>query len=249
MTRPSLRALEAGDPAVGGFLASAAQWTAELAVLGTPQADLLHGSADHERIDGREGIDTLRVPGPSTMHHSIARQTDGSHILQSTDGGRDTLVDVERLRFDDRNVALDLLSVDATPEHLGEGSQAGLALRLLTAVAGAARALEPGVLGEIIHHVDAIGAATMAQRVVAEGTVAVLAGGASDEALVRLLYTNIVGQAPSAEALQWHLEFMHQQQWSQAQTLVFAAQLEVTAERIDLAGPAQTGVAYLEWGA
>lgn len=194
---------------------------------------MLQGGAGNDFIDGRSDIDIVRLSGLSTAHHTIARQPDGSTIVQSTAHGRDTLVHVERLHFDDKSIALDLL-FDGSREQ---------AQRLILSLAGEDRAKEEALINEVAGYLDRVGTPGVLKILLDAGVVADLAGGSSDAALVQLLYTNIVGQRASATELQWHVDYMHQSGLNAAQVIELAASLDITGEALGLVVGGQDGQA------
>ena len=108
---------------VAAFSASNASQTLRSEILGTAQAERLTGSTTGDRLSGGEGHDTLVglggndiIDGGAGMDiavfsgrradYRVTVATDGSATVVGPDGA-DRVVDVERLRFDDRVMALD----------------------------------------------------------------------------------------------------------------------------------------------
>jgi len=145
--------------------------------------------------------------------------TANTTVLIATQGV-DTLLRVERLYFADVGLAFDV-----------DGS-AGSTARLIGASFGASF-IEPGLSGVGIRIFD--GGLTM---------FAQLAGGRDNESVVRTLYENVVGQPPPAAELLCFVGLL-EAGMTQAQLLAFAAQHELNAQRIGLAGLAANGLEYL----
>jgi hypothetical protein len=146
--------------------------------------------------------------------------------------GFDTLLRVERLHFADVGLAFDV-----------DGS-AGSTARLIGASFGASF-IEPGLSGVGIRIFD--GGLTMeqvAQAALDSALFAQLAGGRDNETVVRTLYENVVGQPPPAAELLCFVGLL-EAGMTQAQLLAFAAQHELNAQRIGLAGLAANGLEYL----
>ncbi|HYD61488.1 MAG TPA: putative Ig domain-containing protein, partial [Noviherbaspirillum sp.] len=95
-----------GASASDEFLLSIGAFGTRLA--GTAQNDLLRGGADNDYIDGGQGIDTLVLEGPRANYQTTV--SGNTTVLKhlSGSGGADTLTSVERLRFADVSVALDV---------------------------------------------------------------------------------------------------------------------------------------------
>ncbi|MFC0168161.1 FG-GAP-like repeat-containing protein [Pseudoduganella danionis] len=74
---------------------------------GTSGADLLYGAAGNDVLGGGGGIDTVVYLGNRT-DFNVIRNADGSIKVGSTAGGIDTLIDVERIKFGDQTIALDV---------------------------------------------------------------------------------------------------------------------------------------------
>lgn len=207
-------------------------------LLGSAQDDRLSAVANGQRIDGREGLDTFVYEG-ERGDYVIERQADGSYTVQARQGGTlDHLWNVERIEFADARVALDLVP-----------GRAGDALKLLQALGGDAALENADWVAQAVRQVDALGLAGAAQAVVDAGVAAHFAGGASLEALLAQVAVHVIGAALSADELQWHLDFAEARGMDAADVLAFAAELPITAQRVDLVGLAQQGVAYEMWEA
>lgn len=75
---------------------------------GTSNHDTFHSSAANYTVDGRDGIDTLVFSG-ALANFTIARDAHGFTIVDKTGAeGTSQLVNVERLKFADTTIALDV---------------------------------------------------------------------------------------------------------------------------------------------
>jgi hypothetical protein len=102
------------------------------AVLGSQLADTLHGAANGNHLDGAGGLDTIVYRGAYGAYH-VAHGAAGFTVSKSTAATADTLVNVERLKFDDATIALDIGGVggqayriyqaafDRAPDSVGLG--------------------------------------------------------------------------------------------------------------------------------
>ena len=206
-------------------------------VFGSTADEVFRAQQGDDRIDAGAGVDTV-VYGGNAADYVWRSEEQGQWIVKSMahDGGRDTLLGVERLQFADHAVALDL-----------DGA-AGQALRLLAAALGANALDDRALVGELIAFVDAQGAQALADSVQANGILDQLAGGDSMQALISLLYLNLVQRIPDEAQLQEFMELAEQQNWDRADLLVHAAELAQTAHTIGLQALAEQGVAYDVWG-
>ena len=84
--------------------------TSTATVVGTAANDTLSGSSGNDNIDGGTGIDTVRYTG-AYSGFSISKTSAGFTVKDNTGAeGTDTLVNLERLQFSDKKIALDLSS-------------------------------------------------------------------------------------------------------------------------------------------
>lgn len=145
--------------------------------------------------------------------------------------GSDLLFGVERLVFADANVALDI-----------EGN-AGKAAKLLGAVFGPNAAEIPEYAGQAIALFDAGNSYEMLMEMALNMR---LGPGASDTAVVRLLYTNVVGYAPSEADIRPYLGVLQEGNATRASLGVMAAETMLNAEHLDFVGLAARGIEYIQ---
>ena len=192
--------------------------------------DQAMASDGHDNINGGSGIDPAVYP-LSRGNYTLRLVGAGQHQVDKPSSSglfkfTDHLVDIERLQFSDASVALEL------------DGHAGQVAKLLGAVfgkeaignkayAGAGLALLDGGMGY-----EAL--ATLALQV---------AGKSSAADVVALLWTNLVGSAPTAADAAPYIAMLDGGMTIGA-LAVMAADLPLNAANIDLAGLAQTGLAY-----
>jgi methionine-rich copper-binding protein CopC len=235
-----------------GLYAATVTMAALPVVQGTAQADALAAAPGANRyvgLDGNDGITTGPAtdvvdagPGIDTVAVSAARgdvtlqrRLDGGWTLGSQASGTDHLFEVERLQFTDRSTALDLAGT------------AGQAARVVGAVLGTAQLKDAALIGRYLSLADSgVGGEQVVHQVLADPLFTSLAGSLSNEDVVTHVYTNIVGKAPSAGEVTYYSGLITGGQYTQDSLLWWAASLDATAQRIDLAGLATHGLDFLQ---
>lgn len=180
-------------------------------------AMLAQAAADNDTLDGGAGIDTAFYAAPRAQA-VIALDAASPQLAASVAVpglGTDTLANVERLRFDDAAVALDIYPTGDVddPVTKGDGGNAGKAYRLYQA----AFAREPDAqgLGYWIAQVDA-GARLfdIATGFIQSAEFATLYGAAPSNAeYTRALYLNVLGREPDAPGYAYWNALLEGQPW------------------------------------
>ena len=150
-------------------------------------------------------------------------------VRAQTGGTNDTLANIERLQFTDRNIALDL------------NGAAGTTAKILGAVFGRESLANTSYVGIGLSLLDG---GMSYQDLMQLALNARLGAGFSNTAEVNLLYQNLAGVLPSAADLSYWTGTLSSGQFSQASLAVMAADLELNTTNINLAGLAQTGIEY-----
>lgn len=209
-------------------------------LMGLAGNDSLGGGPGYDIIDGGPGRDVAVYISPRAGY-SVQVNPNGSARVVSPPGadGTDDLFNVERLWFPDRSVAIDT-------RDGGNGQAAALLLRALL---GSAGLRDQYLVGVVLHFLDGgMPFFDMMSVAVNSPLVYQAAGSQSNEALVRLVYRNVVGfdasQATVAELAGW----LNTGQMSRAEFGLFAATVPINAESIELIGIAQTGLDYVPFG-
>lgn len=198
-------------------------------VFGGKAADVLVGGAGNDALDGGDGVDLL-IMDALRSDMRITRNSNGSYVIQDSVGseGQDTLVSVERVHLTDANLALDL-----APDE-----PAGQTAMLIGAVFGPAAVSNPAFVG--------IGLSLLDTGTSFEDLCALamqVTGAVKPEDVVNLLYSNLAGVAPTPDQAAPFVALLNQGMTAGELTRA-AASLELTAQRIDLAGIMQTGLSY-----
>lgn len=208
-------------------------------ITGTSGNDTLDGAAGNNAIDGAAGIDTV-VYSREKSDYLLLKTASGVNLKALAGGeGNDIVLNVERLKFLDKHIALDL-----TPN-----GNAGKALEFIGMLAFNKLA-DKAVVGEIIYYVDRIpGMLDICQLAVGAGLTKALAGSGSNTALAQLVFRNVIGKeatAPEVDALVSYMDG-RSANMSQADFLAAIAGLELNQQHIGLVGLQTTGVEYTEY--
>lgn len=204
--------------------------SAQTAITGTAGADTLSGTSANDSIDGGGGIDTVRFSG-ARASYSLAISPAAVTVTDTIAGrdGTDTLTHVERLRFSDIGLAVDL------------DGNAGTVAKVIGAVFGAPAVANTSYVAIGLGLLDgAMAEATLMQFALA----ARLGPNATDAAVINLLYGNVVGSAPSATQRAAFQQMLDSGFLSQVTLGVAAAESSLNAANVNLVGLAATGLAY-----
>jgi len=177
-------------------------------------------------VDGGAGTDTVVIPATLGQTHVQANGNGGFTLQRLTDGAMLDVARVERLTLNDTKLALDL------------NGNAGQAAKLLGALGGPALLANKGVVGEVIRLLDA---GATSQTIAGIGLQ--LLGAQTPAQVAQLLWTNVVGRAGTQAELRSLTDLMASGV-SFNEVVVMAAQLDLTATRIDLVGLANKGLEF-----
>ena len=213
-------------------------------VLGSDQADELIGNASNnlfqgrggnDILDGGDGLDTAVWSGQAAQY-TVRIGPEGCTVQsQQSNEGTDELVHVERLRFQDQSLALDLQA------------GAGTVAKILGAVFGPAAVLNKQFVGIGLHYLDDLGMSYSGLMQLA--IEARLGANPSSAQVVDLLYSNLVGQMPDAVTRKSYTDLLDKHIYSVASLGILAADTDINKDNIHLMGLSQTGLAYLPVGA
>jgi Ca2+-binding RTX toxin-like protein len=204
--------------------------------------DTIDGGKGNDTIEGGSGIDTFILAG-TRAEHTI---TNNSVVWNfgSSASGADTLSNVERVKFSDLSLAIDINS----------SNSAGGIYRLYNAAFN--RAPDLVGLGFWIDQSDK-GKGTVAiatefvnsaefQKLFATKITDEYATGANVTALVTGFYTNVLHRAPDAVGRDWYANQITERQKTVGQVL---AEIADSPENVaQLAGVISNGIAYIPWG-
>ena len=214
-------------------------------VIGSVFSDTLTGDAFANRLEGGAGNDTLNGgTATDTAAYSGVRasftltKTGGGFTLADVQGteGTDTLTNIERLHFLDKNIALDL----------GITQSAGEALLVLGTLAPAAIKV-PSTVGLFINYFDGgHSLKELFQIALDAGLVNSIAGSSTNEALVSMIYRNFTGTEADRSTVDVLASYLDGRtaSYSQVDFLTGLAGFPINQEHIGLVGLQQTGIEY-----
>lgn len=196
---------------------------------GNAAANRLTGGAGNDTIDGGAGLDTA-IYGSARAGFTVTPSAGGYRVVDTSGSqGTDSLASIERLSFADQGVALDL------------AGNAGVVAKLLGAVFGAGAVSNPTLSGIGLKYADAgMTYAALAQLAVD----ARLGAGATNKAVVDLLYGNVAGSPPPAATENFYISQLTSHALTVGTLTTLAADTAQNATLINLVGLAQTGLTY-----
>lgn len=198
--------------------------------VGSQRADVFVSTSANETFDGAGGIDTVTFHG-ARAGYSVTRIGSEWQVADGVAGrdGTDLLLQVERLRFSDRGLALDL-----------DGA-AGTAARLMGATFGAASLAHQDWVGVVLTVVDS---GMPAQQLAALALQAILGPSASNAQVVALVYSNLFHTTPDAATQQAFTAFIDSGAYSRESLVLLAAASDVNAANINLVGLSAHGLDF-----
>ena len=193
-------------------------------IIGTSANDTLQGTTGNDVVDGLGGVDTFVCSG-NRASYTVNRSFGGYTITGPE--GVDTLTNVERIRFADSKLGLDV------------SGNLGSVVKLLGAVFGAASVGRADFVGIGLNYMD------NGMSYASLGALALNAAGKSTPTdIVNLLWFNVVGSPASAAQAQPYVAMLNNGM-SSGDLVVLAADTAINQANIGLVGLEQTGVAYI----
>jgi hypothetical protein len=199
--------------------------------VGTDRDDTLAGGGTgNGLLIGELGADTV-IYSKARNQYKISLNDSHIKVSDTADSARvDLLVGVERLWFSDKSIAFDIA-----------GGNAGTVAKILGAVFGKNAVGNTEYAGMYLELLDE---GMSYENLMMLALKMKLGAGFSDADEVRLLYQNLVGSQPSQADLDYWTGVIASGQYTQASLGVMAADLELNTSNINLAGLANTGLAY-----
>jgi Ca2+-binding RTX toxin-like protein len=189
--------------------------------------DTFKGQPGTDLIDGGLGTDTVVYSGP--LEQYTVNKSGNRYIVSEPTGSDDTdyLTSIERLKFKDKSLAIDI------------DGNAGTTAKILGAVFGKASLSNKNYVGIGLSFLDSgwtydnlAGAALEA------------AGAKTNDQIVSLLWTNVIGTKPTAADKQPFITLLENGMTAGALAHL-AADSSFNTTNINLVGLAQTGIEYI----
>lgn len=189
--------------------------------------DEFNESAGNDFVVGGVGINQFTYSGRESDYHRSRDAEGNEHVQKLSFGGTDTLSNVQRLHFADSNVAMDI------------DGHAGIAAKILGAVFGASAVANPTYAGIGLTQLDnGMSYETLMQLALSA------AGATTSHQIVNLLWSNLVGTAPSSDDAAPFVEMLDSGSTTPATLGTLAADSSLNANNINLVGLQQTGLHY-----
>jgi serralysin len=200
-------------------------------IIGNDAANRFVGGGGNDTIDGGAGLDEADYTGPLAAY--AVSNSGGTVVVADGEPGRDgidTLTHVERLAFSDLRLALDF------------DGHAGTAARAIGAIFGPSSVHDTYAVGVELSLLD--GGMTPVDAL-QWWLNARLGANASPDAVVDLLYTNVVGHPPGPAEHGYYVGLLRDGSYSPGSLAQFAADTQLNASNIDLVGLAAHGLPYV----
>jgi methionine-rich copper-binding protein CopC len=204
---------------------------------GGPENNSFTGGPGNDAIDGGGGIDTSIYSGLRSSF-TVTKSGTGFTVADTKGNeGTDTLINVERLQFSDKKLALDL----GPTEHGGQALQfIGLLAPGLVNT--------PSIVGTILGIFD--GGKSLhdiCQFALDIGLVESIAGAKTNAALAAMAFRNVIGAEADASMINALVGYMDGRfaSYTQADFMTVIAGLELNNAHIGLVGLQQTGIEFV----
>ncbi len=212
-------------------------------IIGSKFDDVLIGTSANETftpglgnniVDGGGGINQVIYGGNKSQFKIVYLGDSGHWGLQAKDSSlSDELKNVQRLKFNDSNLALDLLP----------SQSAGMAVELLNAAFGTSGLNNQKFLGIGIHLFDTgMSMKDAAELVVGSGAM----GSLDSTAFVKLVWNNVVGSPIDSSSLNQYVRYLDNGTFTQGSLLATAAHSTFNDSKINLVGLQELGIDYSE---
>jgi hypothetical protein len=199
-------------------------------ITGTTQNNLLSVSTPSANVDGLAGIDTV-VLGAAASSFKLQTNSNGYNLVRQDGSGTVSLANVERLSFTDQKLALDL------------NGNAGSVAKILGAVFGAGAVARPDFVGIGLSLLDS--GQYNAITLMGYALEVALGKNASPQAVVDLLYRNVVGVPPDAQTNKSFADQIVNGSHTAATLGDMAANTDINQANIKLTGLQLTGLAFV----
>ena len=189
--------------------------------------DQITGGGGNDNIDGGIGIDIAIFSGASKGYKISTEATSVLVIGDAITDGIDTLLNIERIRFSDKSIAIDL------------NGNAGISAKVIGAVLGKTQVQNSSYVGLGLSYLD---------KGMSYSDLSALAltavGATTNDAVVSTLWKNVIGTDATAEIKAPYIKMLTDGM-KVGDLVVLAADTSFNTTNINLVGLAQTGIEYL----
>jgi len=196
-------------------------------------ADIFTGFGGDDTLIGKEDTDAAKYLNNSA-EYDIKKNIDGAWTIKQKNSGldgADVLINIERIKFSDISLALDL------------DGNAGITAKILGAVFGQESVLNKTYAGIGLSLLD--GGMSYEALMQLAINAALGANAAKYTAVVDLLYENVVGFTPSTADETYFVGLLDSGAYSVSSIGIMAADTAINQANVGLVGLSQTGLEYL----
>ncbi|MBM88554.1 MAG: hypothetical protein CMQ41_09285 [Gammaproteobacteria bacterium] len=220
-------------------------------LIGSNQSDVLTGNelnnvitggAGNDSLDGAEGIDTAVFAvnfEEVSLSNFVDYGSNGGTIQLGTGWSivsgdeADTLRNIERLKFNDKHIALDL--------H----GNAGKTVKLLGLLLGKDQATDPTFVGVGLKLLDD---GMTYEQLMSAALDEVLGPEASSLSVVELIWSNLIGPPTPEDNIGQYAALIDNETYSASELAIIAADHSLNTNNVSLVGLSQVGLDYLPYG-
>jgi serralysin len=199
-------------------------------IIGNSSNNVITGGLGGDTIDGDAGIDQA-VYTENFTDVSLVKSGTVWNIASGTD--KDTLSNIERLKFNDKHIALDL------------DGNAGKTIKLLGLLLGKDQATNKTYVGAGLKLLDD---GMTYEQLMQTALDVVLGPNASSLSVVEMIWGNLIGPPTPADNISQYSALIDNGTYTAAGLAIVAADHSLNTTSIDLVGLAQTGVEYVVYG-
>ena len=196
-------------------------------IIGNSSNNMITGGAGGDTMDGQAGIDQAFYTENFT-DASLEKSGNFWNITLGND--KDTLSNIERLKFNDKHIALDV------------DGNAGEIIKLLGLLLGKDQATNKTSVGIGLELLDN---GMSYQKLMQTALDMVLGINASSISVVELIWENLIGPPAPVDNINQYSALIDNGTYTSAELAIFAADHSLNTTAIDLVGLASTGVEYI----
>jgi serralysin len=196
-------------------------------IVGNFSNNVITGGLGGDTIDGDAGIDQA-VYTENFIDVSLVNSGTFWNIASGTD--KDTLRNIERLKFNDKHIALDL------------DGNAGKTIKLLGLLLGKDQATNKTNVGVGLKILDN---GMPYEQLMQAALDVVLGANASSLSVVEMIWENLIGPPTPADNISQYSALIDNGTYTAAELAIVAANHSLNTTAIDLVGLASTGVEYI----